>query len=181
MIKFKKILDGMTYRKNCPVCHSPLHVNDQDLAEPFSFKKKKISFPLLGDDVLVVNLFSEDIDLKLKQSVFAMGYYNYNGIAYGRVQCECVSCCLYYFVLQVQINMSIKKIENILLNSEFLAFEDASGFLHEINNIYSLDKCEYKYYNIEGDSKKLDFPIVELDFANPKQTIDKLQKLIIFS
>ena len=171
----------MTYRKKCPFCNSSLHVSDQDLAEPFSFKKKKIHIPLLGDDTLVIDILTEEIEIKLKQSIFAMGYYNYNGLAYGRIQCECVSCCLYYFVVQIQINMSDKKIENILLNSEFLSFESEDGTLHEINNIYTLDKAEYKYYNFNGESKQLDFPIIDINFNKPKQTIDKLQKLIIFS
>jgi hypothetical protein len=181
MIKeFKTIVDAVEYRQKCPVCNEELIFNSKDVMTNYYSHIGKLCFELMGEDLLFIDPRSQKIEISLKQSSQLLGYYNYNGLSYHRLGLEC-NCCMYDYTLQLQVDMSKQILHNILLNSERISYEDSSGILHEIKNTYVTNVTEYAYHDLHSISKTEKLPIIPLNLNNPQETVDKIQKLLIFS
>lgn len=182
MIKvFKNIRDGINYLTNCPFCGNELFLNEKE----HSISQKKghpfLTFNLIGEDLLHININTDEVFVDLNQTISSHGYFNY-GTNYHGINIECVNvdCSLFDFTIQLQTNLDKNKINHIILNSERISYEDKQGMLHEIKNIYTSNTTEYTFYT-KSESKNKKLPLVPLDFNNPENTIQRIKKLIIFS
>ena len=179
--KFKKIREGIDYRTHCPFCKEELFINERDAQITYKNKQPILKFNLMGDDILLINIVTEEVMTQLRQNISSYGYFNY-GVNYHGINIECVNsdCGLFDFTLQLQTNIDKREINYVLLNSERISFEDESGRLHEIKNIYVNEATEYTFYT-ESESKTQRIPIIPIDFNNPLKTIQRIKKLIVFS
>lgn len=182
MIKFfKKIRDGINHLTHCPFCHSELFINEKE----HSISQKKghpiLTFNLIGEDLLHININTDEIIVDLNQTISSHGYFNYGTNYHGiNIECTNVDCSLFDFTIQLQTNLDKNKINHIILNSERVSYEDKEGMLHEIKNVYTNNTTEYTFYT-ETESKTKKIPLVPLDFSDPEHTIQRIKKLIIFS
>lgn len=95
----------------------------------------------------------------------------------------CNDCHMYSFIIQIWIDISNKFITKIVLNSERVSWEDESNVLHEIVSIYSTDKTKYSYFGSDAalDDGQIVLPFIPIDVSNPKEAVDRIKKLIVFS
>ena len=83
------------------------------------------------------------------------------------------------------LNWGTLRIEEVFLNSESVTFHN-NGNMYDISNRYSFNKTEFlvDIYNsgYPGPvTKPIIMPLIELDYENPENTLEKVKKLIIFS
>lgn len=178
---FKKIREGINYFRRCPFCKHELFINENGLDVKYKNRQPLLKFNLIDKDLLYINIDTEEITTELHQNISSHGYFHY-GTNYQGINIECFNydCGLFDFTLQLQINVEQSTINYIMLNSERISFEDSSGNLYEVKNIYSTNITEYtSYSNDLAKTEKL--PLVPIDFKNPEHTIRRIKKLIIFS
>lgn len=189
---FSTFKEGINYKSACPLCKSPLHINDRDLATDYGHEFRggtpKISFFInqREDDTVTVDPETDEVELVLRNrmperiSGTSFTPPTYNGKLIHALHLNCNSCCQYSFTLQVHLNLTKSKLIGIFLDSESMSIEECS-MVHEINNSYSTNKTFYSYFDKEGDSKKVFLPLIPLDHYSPQETIARIRKLLIFS
>lgn len=204
MKQFYSFLDAIKYHACCPLCKNRLEINDRDLAMDYDQRSggQRLAFNLTPgtDDVLYINPVTEAVELVLTEK-YQLPALNVNGtisniytpavqmpILDGRfihgLTIDCKSCCQFSYTLQIHIDLNVHKHNAILvgtyLNSETVSVED-NEMVHEIKNIYSTDVTEYSYFSKNGDDKKSTLPLIPLDLINPKETVSRIRKLLIFT
>lgn len=196
MKQFYTLKSALNYIKKCPICDKNLSINDGNLASyTYVHKDEHISFYLdqRDQDVVTININNDKIEsIVIKQSyseIYALGSTshqmipsypkNYNGIFIHSLNIDCKDCCQYSYILQVHINLQERIISKICLNSEFINISDES--IHEVENSYSTEQTIYTCFNKDGSSKTIILPLVPLDLKNPRETVGRIRKLIIFS
>jgi hypothetical protein len=178
MKQFSTFLNAIEYHKSCVLCDSKMDINDRDLATDIGYEfrenKQKVSFFVFSnrDDTVTIDPETNEVEFSLKNIA--------GGIFYHGLTIDCKSCCQFSYVIQVRIDLSKRILLGTSLNSETLSIED-SEMVHEIKNIYATKKTEYTYFPKDGSSKRATFPLVSLNLINPKETIGRLRKLLIFS
>jgi len=174
-IDFKSLHDAINYKTTCPSCFDDLKINKRDIN---SIDDNQLILNLLDEDLLILNYHNDNIfiDLKLPNKIGVN--YKYNGISYHRLEFNC-DCCLFDFTLKIKVDFTNLKILSISVNSETISFEDDNQDLHEISNNYSLNYTKYTYYT-DGEQKVQDLPLINLDLNNPRSTVDKIKKMLVF-
>lgn len=104
----------------------------------------------------------------------------YRGLAYEAINVGCYSCHQFDYTIQLVIDMDEKYIKQITLNSEFISWENES-VVHEIRNVYTLDKTTYRKICQTKKDLRLDIPLISLNLSDPRETIQRIKKLAIFS
>lgn len=177
-------------------------INDRDLATEHGFEfrkgKRKFSFyfPNRGDDILSIDPDTEKIEITITTNT--IGYYNsgfgtvnsyapavkkdttISGVCYYGLTIECKSCCQFSYTIQIFIDLEKCRLIKTCLNSETISLED-NGSVHEIKNIYSFNQTEYTCFAKNGSCKEVTLPLIEFNLSNPKETVSRIKKLIIFS
>lgn len=194
MIRFYSLLEAISYRQLCPLCGKTLQINDRDLAaDRHDENNYVLSFYVnqREDDILVIDMRTEVIELEVRermpqaiytgQSPLPRGNYNlYHGDFNHALHVDCKHCCQYAFTLQLHMNLDDKRLIGIFLNSESVSIEDGS-MVHEIKNVYATNVTEYACFPKDGSSRRSSLPLIPLDLENPKETVSRIRKLLIFS
>lgn len=198
MIQFHSFKAALNHQPNCPLCAKPTHINDRDLAYDWESegcdRKARFAFFInkSEDDTITIDPETDEVDLVLrqrmpdtlydytKQTYYAPATPIYNGTLIHGLTIDCKNCCQYSYTLQIHFNLTEKRLAKIVLNSENISIEDGS-MVHEIKNLYSMNKTEYSSFSKEGDSHKSALPLLPLDLDNPQDTIARIRKLLVFS
>lgn len=114
----------------------------------------------------------------------------YDGHLYERMGMTCDDCCKYHYLVKFVIDVGMKTLIDIELNSETISLEDGKGTVHEIKNIYPIKETQYAYFP-KGDRIYLDgthvgekfisLPLIPLDVDNPLKTLERIRTLVLFS
>lgn len=177
---FQNISEAVQYKNYCPICKEELIFSCKDIILKCTENFGKLCFELVGEDLLFIDPRNSKIETVIKQSKNILGYYPYNGLSYHKLGIEC-NCCMYGYMLQIQVDMTNKKLHSVLLNSERISIEDENNKLYEIINTYTTEKTEYHYYDNNDVVKSQVMPIINLNFDNPNEIITKVKKILIFS
>lgn len=199
MKQFSTFLQAIKYQSHCVLCKGLMSISNRDQALDYKHRfwgeKELVSFYLAAntDDIITIDPDTEEIELFISNSDIkgVTGLYtprfsskkNYtikDGTFIHGLEIACRSCCQFSYTLQIWINLNLKKLGAIFLNSESLTLED-NKTVHEIKNLYSIDRTEYTYFPNDGKSKKITFPLISLNLLNPRETLSRLKKLLIFS
>jgi hypothetical protein len=188
MKQFYTLKSALNYIKKCPICDKNLSINDRNLAAYiYNHKDEHISFYLdqRDQDVVTININTDKIEsIVIKQSYSEPLYpknYNgtYNGTFIHSLNIDCKDCCQYSYILQIHLNLQEIVISKICLNSEFINISDE--IIHEVKNSYSTEQTIYTCFDKDGSSKTIILPLVPLDLKNPRETVGRIRKLLIFS
>ena len=212
MKEFKNLTEAVTYHRKCYVCKS--HLQSEPLLTTTLYYSGNIYKWNLSenvdsetDDWIIVNANTNQIDSfsqnrRYNDEVLCDSISDrvverfrkyaknisksYNGLIYESIILECHKCHQFNYTVQVVIDMTAKMLKGIFLNSEFISYQDNHGHLHEIKNIYAIDKTEYDYHvtpteEYDGSKKRMSVPIIPLDLENPADTVARIRKLMIFS
>lgn len=175
MKKFDSILDAINFRTQCPVCQSKLQIDDRKSVN----SSKKLVFEILGyHNYIYVDLITQQIELILDDNNKSKKH----GILGHPLTIGCETCNMYSFVIQLWIDLDNKSINDIFLNSESFSWEDEEETLHEIISSYATNKTKYNYFKTDqyASDGQIVLPLVFIDMNNPKETIDRIKKLLIF-
>jgi len=210
MKAFKNLTEAVTYHRRCYVCHNHLqnHLDISLVIENNLYKWNLSEYvDSETDDWIVVNAITNEVDsIRITRRNDNELLYSgmdspmtkrflkhakrldkdYNGILYESIQIDCQKCHHFGYTVQVVIDLVNMFLKDILLNSEFLSYEDEGGQLHEIKNVYATDKTEYIYHvtptdHYDGSKKCVSIPIISLNLNNPAETVSRIRKLVIFS
>jgi hypothetical protein len=182
MIEFKSLKEAIAYHTNCVVCQAKLSMNDRDLADRFSTNDDELIFyisPNLRDTITI----SKETDQITHIYEGWLGSRFIHGLSF-----HCEECCQFAYNFQIHMDLGLKKITGIFLNSESISIEDGKD-LHEIKNIYSTKKTEYSYFPNElgdpmqtsGYKGSIEFPLIPLNLIKPMETVARIRKLIIYT
>lgn len=201
MKRFYSFIAGLTHYTKCPLCSKGMEINDRDLVErieyPTGHSYQRFSFQLSrnNDDILVINPETEEVEIRYsKRSNFQTTYggsissyagqtytpTTYSGMFMHGLTINCSSCCQFSYTLQLHIDLNEGKLIGTYLNSETVSVEEGSN-VHEIKNVYSMDKTEYTCFTANGSEKTSSIPLIPLNIDDPKETVTRIRKLLIFS
>ena len=197
MIKFYCFLAGLHYHSKCPLCNKQMEVNDRDLVcrleYPGGHPYQKFAFHIgkSSDDVMYLDPHTEEVqiefsrhnDYNMKTNGYSGQIYQhstYDGMFYHALTINCNSCCRYHYTLQLHSDLTERRLVGTYLNSESINMEE-NGLVHEVKNIYSTEKTEYACFPKDGSSKRQSMPLIPLNLTDPKETIARIRKLLIFS
>jgi hypothetical protein len=200
MKKFNSFLDAFNPDKKCPLCLSFMKINERDIAEDFIFDDNRhVTFYLdrNEDSTFTIDMLNHNVSLNIREAfpehyLYDINSSSYipkyqsshylvkNGLMLQALTIDCISCCQYSYTLQLHLNLSTKKLTSIYLNSETISFED-KGVVHEIKNIYSLKETQYSCFPKDGSARTTQLPLIELNLDKPKETINRIKKLLIFT
>jgi hypothetical protein len=207
-MKFHSIRDAISYQSTCPVCHSKMLFNDRyaELKTELGINRsprtkilwktdrEEILIDVDSDYVEIVNKYFETVPMVTSYTGTVPQRFStkpvYDGHLYERLGMTCDDCCQYTYLIKFIIDIGLKRIIDIELNSETLSIEDSKGIVHEIKNIYATDETEYTYFP-KGDriyldgshtkEKSITLPLIPLDLDNPNKTVERIKTLILFS
>lgn len=199
MMKFYSFLQALSFHSKCPICSKPLQINDRDLVSraeyPIGHPYQTFSFYIGSgtDDTMILNPYTEEIEVQhsrhMNPAYYGTGtgaithssnYSIYNGLHYQALTISCNSCCQYHYTLQIQADLTERRLIGTYLNSETISVKEGN-MVHEVKNVYSMEKTEYAYFPKDGSSKRSSIPLVPLNLSDPKETIARIRKLLIFS
>jgi len=103
-----------------------------------------------------------------------------DGILVQGHRIDCKQCMQYAYTLQLRFDLTDLVVESAILNSEFVSIEDGEN-VHEIRNVYTMNKTEYSHINRKKRHNTLQLPLVSDDLSNPQEVLNRIKKLIIFS
>lgn len=199
-LEFCNLQSAIDYHSNCPICGALLEIDKGKYSrqiESFPSNNEKITF-YLGDDQLTVGLTSNQIEIKLNQmfnyqDIYCAGdstSFKLSGISYGIIPTSgsyihdiiisCIKCCQFSYVVKLLVDIDSLKLSGIYLELESITIEN-DDIVHEVRNIFTLNKTEYISFSKNGGTKITNLPLVQLDFLNPQDTINRIRKLILFS
>ena len=205
MKRFARLLDALTFRTQCPLCQERLRLNCRECINDYNIydctAKQRIALNLSSnsDDILYIDLVSENIELVLGSdeskmrlgnlsSAFAGGtsksaFYAYNGTFGHALTIVCDQCSMYSYTLQIWADLEKCRLTNVLLNSEMVSWEDEDNVLHEIVSSFSTNNTKYSYYSPDSakDDGQMILPFISVDVANPRDAVSRIKKLLVFS
>lgn len=187
---FNTVSEARRYRASCPLCSGKLSINDHNLSQKCSNLDNQIFFAeSMGEyDTLSINMDTNRIylaKLKLrlnnKRSQDSTVTYVPSGTArlFHCLKIECKKCWKYSFSIKMEIDLNNLKMIEVSLSNEAISIED-NGQLYEIKNVYSMDKMEFYQTNSDDESRSF-LPIIPINFNNPKETLNRIKNILIFS
>jgi hypothetical protein len=211
--RFVSMRDALEYRKRCPICSSQLLIDDRYAETKIDWDEGKERTRLLwktqDGEEMIIDPDSSCVRFVDKYFVpeYVVGTSNYSsqaymgriipkakkvydGHLYERIGMTCDDCCQYHYLVKFVIDVGMKSIINIELNSETISIDDNKGTVHEIKNIYPTKETEYTYFT-KGDriyldgthvgEKSITLPLITLDLDNPTKTLERIRTLVLFS
>jgi hypothetical protein len=175
MKEFESLKEGFFFHKNCILCQEPLH------GFP---KREKFNYCLAADLSININVNTEEV--KLNHCTKETAIVPTTGTEYFCHYVTCVSCLRFYYSIQITFGWNSMQIEKTCLNSEsFSIIKD--GYIYSILNRYPVNITEYTcdIYDNEGDfsdvsSPSIKLPLININYNNPRNTVEKIKKLIVF-
>lgn len=178
MKQFNNLLDAINFHTHCPLCQTEM------CTDKYTNSKQKIALEFLGNvnEIMYIDVATQDIEFVLSDDMLPFKN-NKNGTLGQSFTMECDDCHMYCFSIQVWIDLSKQVISRIILNSERLSWEDENNVLHEIVTMHSVNKTKYSYI-CPGEPEEdgiITLPLIPIDVYNPKDAVDRIRKLIVFS
>ena len=145
--------------------------------------RKSIRYPISGIDdysgqtPITFPTYSPKIKLK--------------GIIYESIHLNCGNCHQFSYTIQIVVDISTMMLGNIQLNSEFVCYEEPDGSVHEIRNAYPFGETIYTnfeqmvakspYLPVKSPYDRFTIPLIPINFNDPKETVARIKKLVVFS
>lgn len=204
MTNFYSLKEAIAFQPICPICKGPTALDGRFGVNTFEritwdFKTQTELIYQTDQNKVVIDLETDVV----KEAAISRTNYKYvtkglagittylpapvyYGTEYLRVGVTCDECCQYSYLLQILLDIGLRRISEIVLNSESITLDDGKGITHEIRNIYTTEKTEYSYFpgkplTGETGSSPLEFPLIPLDLKDPYKTLERIRSLIIFS
>lgn len=207
-MKFHLIRQALEYQSHCPICSSPMLIDDHYAEAKTDWQDGKQTLKLIwrSEDGEKMVLDPDSSHIVFVEKFFAPEYVTgtnyggqpslkgakkiYDGHLYERMGMTCDDCCKYHYLVKFVIDVGMKTLIDIELNSETISLEDGKGTIHEIKNIYPIKETQYAYFP-KGDriyldgthvgEKSISLPLIPLDVYNPTKTLERIRTLVLFS
>lgn len=199
MIQFNNLMDGLCCVERCPLCGWLLDRFAGSNIDTYTYggsgrwsditiraDRNRIRVELLTGVIMEITQdetehteIGDPITMVISKPSFPLPT---SGLYYTSVHKNCTNCNRYHLTLQIQFDMSQRRVHNVLLNSERIFFYD-KGQLFEITNVYVMDKTEFS--RVSNDTlmpdKKMELPLIPLDRNDAQAYISRVKNLLIFS
>lgn len=192
-VVFNTIKQALTYRKQCPLCKNKLNIH-RGASNDLLIYNHRILKVRDGSTEATLNIETDQVTFEYTVSEeFHLSSRNYSSTkrtlpliypASGKLiigfNLECYLCHQYYYNTAFHIDTGEKRFHFATLNSEWIEIEDGPDVLG-IHNIYATGITKYSHYFADGSVKECEIPVIPLNVENPKETLARLKKLIIFT
>lgn len=200
MIKFNRLLDGLFYYNNCPLCDRHMTIKNEGFATmEKSFFKNGYGFSLIffleKIDKLIVDPVTEKVDIDyFKYNDFEIAasscvqhsdyvnpqpisnvHYNYNDCF--SIDIFCKNCNNFEYKIDLSVDLHNRKVLETNLSQTTYCVKSSKDNYFIINNFYDNRTMLFD----SGDKYLIDVPIIEITKENLKDSLTRLRKLIIFS
>lgn len=187
MIRFSNIRQGINHQRMCPICRNELGVPNV-VYESDDLKAQLIHVPFQVGNVSSVAV---DIDSGIVKAVSpwkdgepALLPYGFkSGDIFQGITIECSFCTGFSYTLLLKFYAGDQIVLNeVCLNSEQVRVK-LGKFIHSIRNVHSLNETTYRCVNLQEptDIKQETIPLVPLNLQNPRETLARIKKLLVFS
>lgn len=172
MIDFLRLQDALSYHSKCPLCQQNLTVTFSSVM-PFC-DTKKVTFNLVGGAKIRIDCETNHVEMIEVQRV------PNKGIQYEGISIQCHACKNFSYVIQIQIDLSKFELVGIFLNSEIISIIDDNGNRISMRNIHTSQETLYTVSSLNNISSA-SMPLIPINFDKPKETFNRVKKLLVFS
>lgn len=201
ILRFYNLDEAFNYHRTCPLCKEGVFPVEANLKYELDGIKADFS---VGDSTFQVNCYSNELTYHTKRSDHgqmvtfgaAQSYIGMTRSSYGlhtggtdifkmEMRCHNRQCERYLYVVQVHISLDERRITSLLLNSEHISLEDGAKF-YTIKNVYMTEKTELFIRQQQqpsepyGPTEKIEFPLIPLNLQDPRKTLERIRKLVVF-
>jgi len=181
MKSFHSISDALALHKTCPICHGHLQISDdKDSTYFFDYRSDDfLCYELMDEDLVAINKNSGEIYFIINSN----NNFNYHN-AFCVIKAECMkfsTSCLFSYELLCYFDAENMKLSNIFLLSERLSIDNSNNKFCLITNNYEQNITEYSVDVFSSNMSIKKLPLVNLNFKQPKETLEKIEKFSIFT
>lgn len=199
-LRFYNLDEAFQYQRHCPLCKENIYPVDVNLK--YEYDGTKADFTV-GDSTFQVACHSNQLTYHSRRSQHdqmvtfgaSQSYIGMTRSSYGlhnggtdifkmEMCCHNKACEHYRYVVQVHLSLDEKRITDLVLNSEAIAIEDGAK-LCTIKNVYTTEKTELiiRHQHVSQyhePLEKIEFPLIPLNLQNPRKTLERIRKLVVF-
>lgn len=192
-IIFDSILGILNEYKDCPLCKSKMTMHRGSSVSSISYNDQMLTIKD-NDYTIKIDVYSSSIEI---EQTFQLNDYNYAGYKYSQpkahqlpangilmvgivLECGNVWCTKYSYTLCLDLDLTVCRFKRASLNAEWVCVEDGPD-VFEIRNTHSMGITKYSHHFADGSTKSIEVPLIPINSSNPKETLERLKKLIIFT
>lgn len=199
-LRFYNLEEAFNYRRTCPLCNQGVYPVEANLK--YDYDGVKADFTV-GESTFQVSCHSNELTYHTRRSQHdqmvtfgaPQSYIGMTRSSYGlhtggtdvfkmEMRCHNRQCERYLYVVQVHISLDEKRITNLILNSEHISLEDGAK-LCTIKNVYTTEKTELivRHQHLSQyhePVEKIEFPLIPLNLQDPRKTLERIRKLVVF-
>ncbi len=190
-MKFPNVREAISYQKHCPYCKSNLEIR----CKRHVGAVLQEHVPEIVDNKLLFNCLNGTIEINIEtDKVKTNNVLNMDGIIFRPLRMDCASCCQYYQVFNLEIDLKRKKLISCFLNNISLK-KIINNYEYSVKTSKNTDQTYFSKVKIFEEpfppsEETLDwsnvvppdfkFPFVKINLKNPDETILYLDQLLIF-
>lgn len=197
-LRFYNLNEAFRYRSSCPLCQENVYPIEANLKYDHDGIKADFS---VGNSTFQVNCDSNELTYHSRRSSHdqmvtfgaSQSYIGMTHSSYGlhtggtdifKMEMCCHKCEHYRYVVQVYLSLDERRITDLVLNSEAVILEDGAK-LCTIKNVYTTEKTELviRHQHLSQHHEpleKIEFPLIPLNLQEPRKTLDRIRKLVVF-
>ena len=178
---FNSIKDAVSHQETCPICKSSMIIESSSCPNEIIKHNNNYLFSISSkmSNVLVVDVKTEKVSLQNINDNKFKKHINFNGQFWSSLNISCNECYKYSFIIQIKFDLNDIKIINISLQSESITFEE-NDLITELRNKYSPKETWIITYS-GNSTKTTKLPLIDINLNNPQETLNRVNKLILFS
>lgn len=185
---FYHLLDALNTYRNCPLCQSRMTMHRGSSNDQVEYNYESVV--IKNNDVTItidIQTGLIDIEMSVEEdfNILNIKYpkrYVLDGLMMLGLVLECgnIKCTKYSYTIRLDLDIPERRFKMAMLNAEWVCIEDGPD-VFEIRNSYGHGITKYSHHLSNGSTKSIEMPLVTINSSNPKETVDRLKKLIIFS
>jgi hypothetical protein len=197
-LRFYNLDEAFSYRRSCPLCREPVFPIDVNMK--YDYDGTKADFTV-GESTFQVSCSSNELTYHTRRNQHdqmvtfgaSQSYIGMTRSSYGlhnggtdifKMEMRCHKCERYRYVVQVHLSLDEKRITDLVLNSEAVIIEDGAK-LCTIKNVYTTEKTELivRHQHVSQyhePLEKIEFPLVPINLEDPRKTLERIRKLVVF-
>ncbi len=190
MKQFNSLLEALNYHIKCPICHGEMDIADDKhhalISEINLYQNNEqvlLCYELIDGDLVIIDKYTDDIDFIIRNNI----NYNYHTNSFA-ITLECnnreKNRCLFGYELLCRFDAINNKLYDICLVSEQFSIENKEHKLCLIKSNYQENYSKYTagiFSSPELIGKDIKLPLVDIDFKKIKNTLEKIENLLVFS
>lgn len=194
-IVFGSVLNIINHYRYCPLCKHSMTLHRGSSGDQVIYNDQELIIKN-RDYTVTIDFYSDVINIEENASIDTLydsetikyrqstpkSNWNRDGLLLLGITLECgnIHCTKYSYTISLDLDLTARRFKRASLNAEWVCVEDGLD-VFEIRNSHSMGITKYSHHSADGSTKSIEIPLIPINSLNPKETLERLKKLIIFT